>query len=243
VEFEDGKLMLGKNTTIPDMCIERVDQIIGAAEFARIIDRSKFIGMGNWTMLVYTNGVWRRLIDDVLPMTGERKLIFVDLADPEKRTTEDLLEGLNLPAAMQKHADVMLGVNFKESMQVAAALGIDAGESTDDIEQTAKAVREKLDLHAVVVHPRESAAAAVKVNGNVESATMTGAFTKSPKLSTGAGDNFNAGFSFGMLAGTSVAGALCVGNASSGFYVRNARSATLAELADFLDDLPKPEAG
>lgn len=241
VEFEDGKLMLGKNTTIRDMNIDRIDQVIGAAEFARIVDRSNFLGMVNWTMLVHTNGVWRRLIDDVLPNCAERKLIFIDLADPEKRTTEDLVEALDLLGQMQQHADVMLGVNFKEALQVASALGIEASDDMAEIEQLAKALQDKLDLHAVVVHPRESAAAAVKVNGNVESATMTGAFTKTPKLSTGAGDNFNAGFSFGMLAGASVAGALCVGNASSGFYVRNARSATLTELAAFLDDLPEPE--
>jgi len=242
VEFEDGKLLLGKYAGIRDVMIERIDEVVGAAEFARMIDQSKFVGMVNWTMLANTNGIWRRMIDEVLPKCSDRKLIFVDLADPEKRTTEDLVEALRLLSAMQANADVMLGVNHKEALQVAAALGKSVSDDTADIESVAVAIRDALDLHAVAVHPRESAAAAVKLkDGRIESAMMTGAFTKTPKLSTGAGDNFNAGFCFGMLAGTTVAGALCVGNASSGFYVRNARSPKLAELADFLDELPEPE--
>lgn len=241
VEFEDGKLMLGKHATIRDVGVDRIDDVIGAAEFAQIIERSRFIGMVNWTMLVHTNGIWRRLIDAVLPACRERKLVFVDLADPEKRTTEDLLEALHLLSAMQDHADVMLGVNLKESAQVAAALDIAGHGTADEIEPLARALREKLGLHAVVIHPRETAAAAVLVDGEVASSMMTGAFTRTPKLSTGAGDNFNAGFCMGMLAGCDVAEALCVGNAASGYYVRNAGSAGLDALVAFLHDLPEPE--
>jgi len=188
VEFEDGKLMLGKHATIRDVGIEEIDEKIGPAVFARIVDRSKFLGMVNWTMLAHTNGIWQRLIDDVLPECGDRKLIFVDLADPEKRTTEDLVEALKLLARMQDNADVMLGVNHKEAMQVADALGVTVSDDAAEIESVARTLRDELDLHAVAVHPRESAAAAVKQpDGSIESATMTSAFTKTPKLSTGAG--------------------------------------------------------
>ena len=56
-----------------------------------------------------------------------------------------------------------------------------------------------------------------------------------PKLTTGAGDNFNCGFCIGLLAGLEPAELLAAGTASSGFYVRNGRSATNAELSGFLE--------
>ena len=49
-----------------------------------------------------------------------------------------------------------------------------------------------------------------------------------------------AGF-LGRLAGLSLEESLCTDTASSGYYVRNAASPTLEELADFLDALPAPE--
>ena len=110
------------------------------------------------------------------------------------------------------------------------------------IEQTARAIREALDLHAVVVHPRKGAAAArIGEDGQVESASFAGPFVTQPKLSTGAGDNFNAGFNLGRLVGLPVTHCLCSGVATSGFYVRNAASPTLTDLADFCDHLPAPE--
>ena len=75
----------------------------------------------------------------------------------------------------------------------------------------------------------------------MESGRFQGPFVKKPKLSTGAGDNFNAGFCLGLLAGLPVTQAVCTGTAASGFYVRNARSATLAEMIDFCADMPPAE--
>ena len=242
LEFEDGKLMLGKYEVVQEVRPARIDQTLGFDRFKQIVADTAFLGMVNWTMLSGTSDIWRYLADHVLPACKNPPLIFVDLADPEKRTDDDLLEALNLLSQMQKQTQVVLGVNLKEAIQVARVLGVDA---TDDpagpIEQMTVDMREKLETFGVVIHPRQTAAAALKIDGQVQSSYMTGAFTKTPKLSPGAGDNFNAGFCLGLLAGLDVAASLCVGNAASGFYVRNARSASLAELADFVIDLPEPE--
>ena len=50
-------------------------------------------------------------------MKGPRRKLFIDLADPEKRTKADILRALELVAAFQKHFDVVLGLNEKESMR------------------------------------------------------------------------------------------------------------------------------
>lgn len=60
--------------------------------------------------------------------------------------------------------------------------------------------------------------------------------SKKPKLTTGAGDNFNAGFVLGLMLGLSPDQALLTGMSTSGFYVRNAGSPKFEELIQFIED-------
>ncbi len=247
VEFEDGKLMFGKHTALCEVDWGNILERVGEQRFARIVERSRLIGMVNWTMLSGTDDIWRGMIERVLPDVAAhpagRRMVFIDLADPEKRTREDLLGGLKLAGRFEQHVDTVLGLNLKEAVQAAEVLGIGVGEDAEaEIESLARLIREKLQVSCVVVHPRKSAAAARKVGDEVVSAMMVGTFTHTPKLSTGAGDNFNAGFCLGLLADLPIGEALCAGNAASGFYVRNARSAKLDELAEFCATMPMPEA-
>jgi sugar/nucleoside kinase (ribokinase family) len=246
LEFQDGKLMLGKHHTLKDVNWQRVCEVIGAEPFARIVGESRLVGVVNWTMLPHMNSILQHLIDHVLPglpaPAGGRRLLFIDLADPEKRTREDIDQVLRLSTALQAQADVILGLNLKEAVQVAGVLGV--GPTTDpeaSIESLARAIRERLDLHLVMIHPRAGAAACGRDGEQVHTARFAGPLVARPRLSTGAGDVLNAGFCLARLAGLSLEQALASGTAASGYYVRNAASPTLEELAAFLDALPEPE--
>ena len=63
---------------------------------------------------------------------------------------------------------------------------------------------------------------------------IKGPYTKTPKLTTGAGDVFNAGFCHGLLHGLTPEEAIATGVCSSGFYVRECHSATDQELIAFM---------
>ncbi len=65
--------------------------------------------------------------------------------------------------------------------------------------------------------------------------TQPGPYSAGPKKSTGAGDRFNAGFCLGLALGLDDSESLALGCAASGFFVRNARSASHQELVDFLE--------
>jgi sugar/nucleoside kinase (ribokinase family) len=193
------------------------------------------------------DGIWEYLLDEVLPGLAEpelgRRVVFVDLADPEKRTREDLRRALETCARFQKHAEVILGYNLKEALQVAEVLGVaQPRQPEEEIEPLSAELRHHLDVHTVVIHPRSGAAAAAITSDGQETARFAGPLVKRPKLSTGAGDNFNAGFCIGHLAGLSLEQRLCLGTATSGYYVRNARSGELEQLAVFCEELPAPEA-
>ena len=81
-----------------------------------------------------------------------------------------------------------------------------------------------------MVHPVEFAAAS-DAQGTTH---VVGPFTAKPKITTGAGDHFNAGFCIGRLLGMDLAESLQIGVATSGFYVRNARSPKLDDLKKLL---------
>ena len=247
LEFSDGKLMLGKHGSLVDANAESLVARIGHETFRDAVDKCRLLGMVNWTMLVQTDTIWQYLIDRVLPEIDRSvpRTLFVDLTDPAKRTKDDLASALATCAKLGESADVVMGFNLSESSQVAAVLGLTIeGDPEAAIVDTAAAIRAKLGVATVVIHPRSGAAAAhLEADGTVTTATFAGPFVEKPKLSTGAGDNFNAGFCLGRLADLPLEQCLCLGTAVSGFYVRNAHSPSLADLAAFAADLPAPEGG
>lgn len=245
LEFEDGKLMLGKIGMLGEVTPERIRRTVGDEVYDAAGARARLIAMVNWTMLPHMNAIWEDLRDKVLPQSKSRPWVFVDLADPAKRTAEDLRGALELAGTLQERANVALGFNLSESVQAAGALGLEiTGDPEAVIQTTAQSLLERLGVSAVVVHPRASAAAAVRSDtGEVTTAWFAGPWVGKPKLSTGAGDNFNAGFSHGLVLGLSPVQCLCLGVATSGYYVREARSPTRQELIGFCEALPQPEGG
>ncbi len=250
VEFGNGKLMLGKYAHMAGLDAAMVEDALGTETLTKLAAKSRLIGMTNWTMLPNVESVWRRVVE-LIPERADKSMqpvVFVDFADPAKRTDTDLKGALALLSEMQAKANVVLGLNLSEATQVRTVLALGGfGDDPGDaqaraaIEESASKIRQALGLTAVVVHPREAAAAAVDRGEGEVVARFAGPFVARPKLSTGAGDNFNAGFCLGLLAGLDPVGCLCTGVATSGFYVRNARSPKLNELADFCDHLPAPE--
>jgi sugar/nucleoside kinase (ribokinase family) len=241
LEFDDGKLMLGKHQSLGDVTWDNILARVGRDKFKQLLSEAKLIGMVNWTMLPFMSRIWAKLLDEVIPnMERHSRKLFVDLADPEKRTHDDILEALKLLTRFQDQVDVILGLNLKEAVEVADVLGLPGQDDPEKhIEAMAVAIRAELNLHCVVIHPRRGAAAATAD----ESAIFQGPFVQQPKISTGAGDHFNAGFCLGRVIGLSLVESLCSGVGTSGYYVRTAISPGAVELADFIKELPPPQHG
>jgi sugar/nucleoside kinase (ribokinase family) len=200
--------------------------------------------MVNWTMLPYLSDIWDKLSQHVFPnLPKAKRYFFVDLCDPEKRTPEDLRAAMAQLTKIQSQLDVILGLNLKESTQVAKVHDIavpdDPKKAGDAIEETARAIRMRLGLSCVVIHPRHGAAAS---SSEGPSARFAGPFVNDPKISTGAGDHFNAGFCLGRVLGFTLEESLCTGVGTSGYYVRTAESPSAAKLAEFIASLPSPES-
>src|SRR6266704_1298418 len=159
LEFEDGKLMLGKHESLKDINWDNLLGRVGKEKLKTLLSPAKLIGMVNWTMLPHMTRIWAKLLDEVIPnLERHQRKLFIDLADPEKRTHADILDALKMLTRFQDQVDVILGLNLKESMEVADVLGLPGrSEPEPAIEDNARAIREKLNLSCVVIHPRRSA--------------------------------------------------------------------------------------
>ncbi|PHQ82734.1 MAG: sugar kinase [Phycisphaera sp.] len=246
LEFDDGKLMLGKTESVQAVCWELLKDIVGLDQLRSIFERASTIGIVNWVMLQGVEGIWRGLIDEVLPtLSGETpRKMFVDLCDPAKRTDEDVRRAAGFLTELNAHVNLTLGLNQSEAERMGRVLGVDIYEGPGNqslgsaMQHAAASIRESLGIACCVVHPREGAAAA-DANG---SAWFEGPFTVKPKISTGAGDHFNGGFALAQDLGLGLDECLAVGCALSGAYVRDAASPARERLIEFLRDLPRSQA-
>jgi sugar/nucleoside kinase (ribokinase family) len=61
-----------------------------------------------------------------------------------------------------------------------------------------------------------------------------GRYVKEPRISTGGGDNFNAGFCLGLLIGLSMEESMITAMANSGAYVQNGKSPSMNDLITYI---------
>ena len=228
LEFQDGKIMFGKSAHLSSVNWENLLQKITKAKLRKIIGRSDFLAFTNWTLLTELNSI----IDGFHELIKEEQSplkVFFDLADPTKRNTKDIKAVLKKIQSFNSinNVNVALGLNENESRLISRVLNL---TETADLKKRAESICQSLSLEFIVIHPVKGAA----VSDANNSYWVDGPYTKKPLLTTGAGDNFNAGFCNGWLNGLSLKECLVTGVATSGFYVRNAFSPNKNELIKFM---------
>jgi sugar/nucleoside kinase (ribokinase family) len=181
------------------------------------------IAINNWSMLSGLNGIIDH-VSKLLKKSKKKPRVYVDLGDPKKRLDADTRKVLSQVGDIP--AETVLAMNMSESTTISLALGI----KEDDILVRAEQIRLRLDVDGVVIHPVNGAA----LSHQHETLWVKGPYTRTPRLSTGAGDNFNAGFCLGWMAGFDPGQCLTMGVCSSGYYVRQGASPTRQQLLGFM---------
>ena len=236
LEFDDGKLMVGKHYTLKEVNWENVCQRYGRENFTAQITHADLIGFVNWTMLPYMSDIWAAVEAEILPsLTGPRRKIFFDLADPEKRTPEDIRRALELISKFQAKFDVILGLNEKEAIEVGHVLGFSAPTGDwEGLASLAITIQGHMAVDTLVVHPVPFALAISKGHADI----VEGPVCRKPIITTGAGDHFNSGFCLGKLLGLDNATSVLCGVSTSGHYVRTAESPSVTDLLTLMRTWP-----
>jgi sugar/nucleoside kinase (ribokinase family) len=239
LEFSDGKIMLVRGSALNEVNWQNIADRFGADRFLEHVRASELLAFVNWTELPHLEEVWRSLQEQLAQPTGspstptgrssheKRQLLFVDLADPEKRDRSELRRALQVVAKFEDHFDVALGLNEKEARQVAAVVGL---ESQTDLKALVPALRARLSVSELLVHPLSYALLATPDL----LLRQDGPRIERPVLSTGGGDHFNAGYCLGRLLDLGPESSLLLAVATSGFYVGQGRTPTVPDLAAFL---------
>ncbi len=236
LEFEDGKLMVGKHYTLKEVNWANICERFGKEAFTTQFGRADLVGFVNWTMLPYMSEIWAAVQREILPtLTGPRRKIFFDLADPEKRTADDIRHALDLISKFQTAFDVILGLNEKEAIEIGRVLGFAApSDDWEGLSALSIAIQKRLAVDTLVVHPVTYALAVSQGQASV----VAGPTCVKPKITTGAGDHFNSGFCLGKLLGFDNATAVLCGVSTSGHYVRTAESPQVSDLVHLMRNWP-----
>jgi sugar/nucleoside kinase (ribokinase family) len=236
LEFDDGKVMVGKHYTLKQVTWENIAARYGKEKFATKLNTSNLVAFVNWTMLPYMSDIWQTIQEELLPaVTGPRRRMFFDLADPEKRLPADIERALQLIGRFQEKFDVILGLNEKEACEVGHVLGLSASpQDWESLAALSVEIQRRVGVETLVVHPVTYALAVS--NGKAE--VVQGPVCKKPKITTGAGDHFNSGFCLGKLLGFDNAASVLCGVSTSGHYVRTAESPSAADVAKLMINWP-----
>jgi sugar/nucleoside kinase (ribokinase family) len=244
LEFHDGKIMLGDPRNVQRVTWGLLEQRLGGAGLASLIGGARLLAVVNWVMMAGVQGILDALEAGPLAAhPGTPPRVFIDLCDPAKRTDADIRTVLGTLSRLNARAPVTLGLNLAEAERIDSVAGArafvpDEPRVGEPIRRAAERLVRVLGLSCVVIHPREGAGGA---DSGGASGWFDGPLVRRPRISTGAGDHFNAGFALAQVLGLPLDSCLAVGCAESGVYVRDGESPTLERLVEFLRSMPAPE--
>lgn len=231
-EFNDGKIFLAQMGTLNMLEWNEIKEIIGIDILINLYKESNLLCIVNWSEIDVSTDIWKGLLKDVLPRytKHEKQIAFFDLSDCSKRSSESITEALTLLKEFTRYTKVILGLNKNEAYLIYKVLY--KKNSDEDLKQLGKKIFEKLAIETLLLHSSKEAIAINKENVFV----FKSFFIDHPVISTGAGDNFNAGFCIAQLLQADLESSLIFAHAVSGFYVKTGVSPQLADVIKFLEE-------
>ncbi|MCX6254098.1 MAG: PfkB family carbohydrate kinase, partial [Bacteroidia bacterium] len=185
----------------------------------------------NWSEIENSSQIWKGFLDDILPgilKTGPKPFFFTDFSDCSRKSKQEIQYAIYLLGRFRNYFRVILSLNQNEAALIARAL--DLKENVSDEEFTKELFKDS-NSDVLVIHRTNDALA----YDEVTYAKCDTFFCKEPKILTGGGDNFNAGFCYAQLHDFNLFQSLLVANAVAGSYVKTGTSPDVDKLIEFLE--------
>jgi len=233
LEFDDGKVMLADNSEINLLDFTLLLERVGKERLVKWIESNDAFGLFCWSELPGMTSVWRDFLAEIFPRVKfqDRKLMVIDISDCSRRSAAEIREMCDLMKAFGKYFTVVFSLNLNECMLVSSALGKE--ESITDAEEAGRIIYQAIGPQALVLHLLDG----VMLFEGDDILFLPTKRVASPKISTGGGDNFNAGLTLALLNGMAYGESVAVANAVSSFYVANGRSASFDELLSYIAEI------
>lgn len=201
---------------------------VPVSQLLEMFEKADMLAFFNWSELPGSTSIWQGCLREIFPKLTGRKRLLLDLSDCSQRPEREVQEAGELIREFSGYLDTVLSLNQNEAETLAKSLKITFEENA----ALAAELRKRLACEMVVIHLLDRAFCASEA-GVV---CHVGRQIQEPRLSTGGGDNFNAGFAFALFQGMSPEEALMVANGVSGFYVSQGRSPDREELATWMEE-------
>lgn len=232
VEFQDGKIFLASFGKLHVSGWKQINHILGKRKLTSLFTKSDMVCFLNWSEIDAATDIWKGVLHDVISKLNVKSqpAILTDLSDCSKRPAGDILEVLNILRILNKLARVTLSLNRNEAALVLKVL---TKKSSNDLKKQASLIQAELSVDTIVVHSSKESAASRRN----EIQYQAGFYNPEPVISTGAGDNFNAGLCISQLMNLNLADSLLLANAMAGYYVSNGKPGTLSEISRYLKNI------
>ncbi|MGI5849860.1 MAG: hypothetical protein ACOX8Q_07330 [Christensenellales bacterium] len=230
LEFNDGKIMLSPRVRINGDVWEQIVAAVGEDNMQSVFADVDMLGLVNWSELEYCTTIWKRLFEYLSKTPDKSKQIIVDLADCSRKNVRSITEMLDLLEQFTYIRKVILSLNESEAMELYRVL-CNKSHSGEDYEKLGFTLADIIKVDRLVLHSRKCCYSYEA--GRISS--MPTQFNETPKLQTGGGDNFNAGYALGCILDFPPEYCNVLGNAVSSYYISYGKSPGLKELKRHLE--------
>lgn len=224
LEFQDGKVLLAPQYDLSADPWELVRKATGG-KAGELFAESDLLALLNWSELSFSQTLWERVYEESLadrPAQKERWAFF-DLCDCTRRSAGELEAVLSLMGRFARKRRAVLSLNENEALVTAEALCLETG----NLAGIGEALRKRFGITEVLIHTlRESLLCTPR--GVARQATR---FIETPRISTGAGDHFNAAACLGALLGLTDEERLTLSNQFASLYVETGATPSLEDLS------------
>jgi hypothetical protein len=227
LEFRDGKIMLVDSQPLEELTYGNLIRSLAVKNLGEMFAGKRAVVLTNWTMTPHATEIYETICRQDLPHIPDDVVFFFDIADPARRSNEEIGALLDVLAHFGQTHSTFLSLNLKELERMSQIFGREKG--MEDRENFLRSLHNRFPVEWIIHRP--DGADSFGMDGYRE---VPGFFTPSPITTTGGGDVFNGGFLFGHLNGLSRDQSLFLANAVSGTYVRRGRSPERADVFQFL---------
>jgi hypothetical protein len=216
LEFFDGKIMMVRR--VPDisnpirLVRQAIDQQLGESMETHGFS-ADLIAFLNWGEIPFMHTLWNEIIDQELVLCGRRKDLFAffDTADISSHSSSQLEAMLQIVSRAGKLRYTVLSLNENEAKEI----GLKVLGGKTNIVEIARCIVEAYHVDEITIHTLHES---IGCTANEFMKCQTH-YVEHPLISTGAGDNYNAGYCAGLLQNSPLIDKLSLANRTAHAYL------------------------
>ena len=232
-EFTDGKIFFSPANVFGaahnEKMFPRIKNVF--PQFPEAVAASDLTAFLNWSELPFAQDLWDDIYIHALnhAEADKTRYAFFDPCDTSAKSPFEIEALFDLIGKISGQRGTILSVNKNEALDLCGKItGKARSVFASSIEEAAELLFRRLSIDELVVHQHTESMALCAQGMATEQCVLN----KNPKISTGAGDHFNAAYCYASLAGLPVAEKLRFATSYSGAYIAKGSSPSLQDIGN-----------